>query len=372
MNYKATITTLTPVHIGTGAELLNLYDYVADDKRNCTYRLNTDAILEDCLTRHNDQFDHALLRRPPAELVDLPTLRSRPEFSVYTLKGTPQAKTKEAGRIREQIKDVWGKLYLPGSSLKGALRTVLARSILSDKEFNLRPQVNMSGKAKQADDWIEAAVFGADPHHDLLRALHVADSRSVDLNSVLINVSVVKGNKPQAPIDVEAIPGQTTFETTIHTDEYLYREVAAQLGWKKFQTKYLYNLPIAGRNVATQQAKAEFAYFEAVGLPNIANAYKQWQTDLASLRKSNGFFLQLGWGGGWNNITLGKELIADDENSFVNIRNRFNLGRPLKPKGNWRAKIGEQFPTSRRLVVVTPELEPIGPLGWVYITLDKI
>lgn len=371
MNYKATITTLTPLHIGTGTELLNLYDFVVDEKRDCTYRLNTDVILDDWLTSNNDRFDSAMLSRPPAELVDLPTLRKRAEFSVYVLKGTPQPKTEGAGRIREQVKDVWGKLYLPGSSLKGALRTVIARSILSDKDFKSYPKVNMSGKPKEADDWIEETVFGSDPHHDLLRALHITDSKSIETKPWLINVRVVKEKKIESPVDIEAIPGETTFEATIHTDEYLYRDMAKQLGWESVQTKWLYNLPVAGRNTATKRLKAEAAYYKAIGWPSLASVCNQWIADLKTLRGSNGFFLQVGWGGGWNNTTLGQDFIVNDENEFVKIRNRFNLGRPPKRNVKWKAEAGQRFPASRRLVV-NSSAQPISPLGWVYITLNKI
>ncbi len=41
--YDVTITTLNPLHIGTGRTLLNGYDFAVRNDR--TYRLNEDAIL---------------------------------------------------------------------------------------------------------------------------------------------------------------------------------------------------------------------------------------------------------------------------------------------------------------------------------------
>ena len=55
MKYKVTITTLTPVHIGTGTELLDLYDLKQDKQQNQTYHLNVDAILEDALSGDDPQ-----------------------------------------------------------------------------------------------------------------------------------------------------------------------------------------------------------------------------------------------------------------------------------------------------------------------------
>lgn len=388
MQYKATITTLTPLHIGTGTELLNLYDLKQDKQRNKTYRLNVDAVLEAAVAGDNPQLDRRILTMKPAELVDIKELRQNPSFSVYALKGTPQS-----GVVKEQIKNVWGQLYLPGSSLKGALRTVIARSIGADKEIKPKLQVKYGGQ-KSADDEIERVIFGDDPNnrssfrspnYDLLRALQIADSHPVDIVPELINVSVLKGGIPQAPIDIEAIPHSVTFETSIHLDEYLYkdtRKVVQQkngvmispkdkLGWQTLQTKWLYNLPIAARNVAQRRFKEEVEYYKNAGVEKIAQIYDIWlQKGLPRMRKTQTFYLQLGWGGGWDNKTMGEALIAKNKQDFAKTRNKFNLGKPPQFKEQWQAKPDDTFPASRR-VRVNANKQPWEPLGWVEITLEK-
>lgn len=384
MNYKVIITTLTPVHIGTGQELLNLYDLKQDPQQRQTYRLNVDAILEDALTGDNPKLNQRMLSLRPAELVDIEEMRQHPNYSIYTLKGTPRS-----GQVKEQIKNVWGQLYLPGSSLKGALRTVIARSI--SNQFKGQLFISDRARDKTADDLIDQRIFGRNPNYDLLRALQVADSQPVDIAPELINVSVVKKGKAQAPIDVEAIPRQTTFETTIHLEEYLYKEIGKvvklddgqwghpvqKLGWTPEQTRLFHNLPIAARNLAQRRFKQEYDYFQSANLKKPAEIYNIWLNSLPTLKGTQSFYLQLGWAGGWDNKTLGAEIIAQDkqgnfdQNQFVEVRNNFRLGKPPKGGQNWQARAGDVFPASRRLRVNGRD-EPIEPLGWIEVRLEKI
>jgi CRISPR-associated protein Csm5 len=385
MNYDVTITTLTPLHIGTGTELLNDYDFIVDRDRGKTYRLNVDAVFDYVLPDEPGKFNQALLKQSPTKLIKVDDLKRHPELATYILSGHPQPKSVGAGRIKEQVKDVRGKLYLPGSSLKGALRTAIARSIAGSDNIKPKLQVkttkNQRGRVnpKQADDWIERTIFRVERdqiargrnemNYDILRALQVADSRPVEVSPLLINVRIVKGNQLESPVDVEAVPPNTTFETTIHTEKFLYQDQADKLGWDKERTKWLYNLPIAGRNVAVKRFAQEIAYFTDVGLTDLVRVYKVWQSELSSMRGSNDFFLQLGWGGGWENKTLGQALLAPDEQDFADLRDTFDLGRPPRSK-DWRAKPGTTFPSSRRLVV-NNQNRPVAPLGWVKVTVTQ-
>lgn len=389
MNYKVTITTMTPLHIGTGQDLLAGYDLVVDRPQNRTYRLKVDAILESALTGDNPLLDLRFMSLKPGELVKLEELRQRPEFQAYTLVGTPRS-----GQVKEQIKNVWGQLYLPGSSLKGALRTAIARSIGSSETMKSRlkitPKKDKADK-KSADDLAEGIIFGPDANHDLLRALQVADSLPVETAPLLINVGVIKKGQAQAPIDVEAIPQGVTFETTVRLEEYLYAEQrqvarlengrwgrpAEKLGWEQERTKWLRSLAAAARNFAQKRLRQEISYFQAADLQRLVQIYKLWQTSLASLKGTQVFYLQLGWGGGWDNKSYGRELIAQndqgefDEATFVKLRQSFELGKPPQADKEWQARRGDIFPASRRLRVNTRD-EPLEPLGWVEVKLEQV
>lgn len=393
MNYRVTMTTLSPLHLGTGQELLAEYDFVGDTAQNMTYRLKVDAILDHALgedARLNEQ----ILRSKPGQLVGLEELRAADsKFVAYRLKGQPQS-----GVIKEQVKDVWGQVYLPGSSLKGALRTAIGRHLANDETVKRRLQIPAEARAKFADDALDELIFGATPHKDILRALQVADSRPVKSSPELINVGVIKGGQAQAPIDLEAIPTGVTFETTIRVETYLFQEqrrVAAldkeggrqwvqparKLGWTPERVEWLGDLatalPIFGRNLATQRVRQELAYFKKVGLAHLHSLYEGWLKQLQAMKGQNRFLLQVGWAGGWDSKTLGRELLAQDssgkfdEAQFAELRTRFALGRAPTHKGKWRAEPGQTFPASRRLRL-NERGQPVEPLGWLEVKLEQL
>jgi CRISPR-associated protein Csm5 len=376
VNYRVKLTTLTPLHIGTGTELLNEYDFkVVGDK---TYRLNVDAVFDYVLTGDVEHLDRRLLETPPGRLVEPGDLAAHPELAGYVLDGAPQPKSEGAGRVREQIKDARGRLYLPGSSVKGALRTVLARAIGGrlggPLPVNDAPDARGRVNPQRAGGRLEAGIFRPGGNHatrDLLRALRVADSLPAGAAPLLVNVRVVKGDRQASPIDVEAVPPGVTFESSLHLDEYLYGTAASELGWDGERTRWLRSLPAACRNVARQRFKQERDYFAEAGLPQLAAVYQAWLDELAGLRGSDTCFLQLGWGGGWENKTAGRELLAGDDAAFARLRDTFHLGRPPRGGRDWRPRPGEPFPASRRLVV-TAAGRPVAPLGWLRVDMHKV
>jgi CRISPR-associated protein Csm5 len=113
-----TVTCLSPVHVGTGTQC-GKFDAVYDGGR--WYRIDLDRVLargadatELARAMSQRNFSWGVWLRehgiPPAEVAayDLPCPEAPGEVSV-----------------REVHKDVWGQPYLPGSSLKGAIRTAV-------------------------------------------------------------------------------------------------------------------------------------------------------------------------------------------------------------------------------------------------------
>lgn len=213
-NYTLEIEILSPVHIGSGkAELAYSLDY--DEVGGKVYVFNQDRLLDHVLsqaarlqkpcppskptttmaaafgkagltpgaegTPHEEAIDEGelveqLLGLTISDLAERGFLDRRrypsPQMSPlfrYILEGRAQR-----AAIAEHVKDVHDRPYIPGSSLKGAIRTALAWCAFIDGGLKLEPRA-MRNRSR-ADEAIEREIFGRSPNYDLLRSLQVSDT----------------------------------------------------------------------------------------------------------------------------------------------------------------------------------------------------
>lgn len=113
------LTTLSPVHVGTGTTLMH-FDAVYTEE--AWHRIDLDRVLA-----RPDVNAHALARamsQPHFRWSEWLREAQIPldEARAYSL---PCPQDPEEVGVREAIKDAYGRPYLPGSSVKGAIRTAL-------------------------------------------------------------------------------------------------------------------------------------------------------------------------------------------------------------------------------------------------------
>lgn len=355
-HYTLNLMTLSPLHIGTGRELLRDYDYAVRNKR--TWRIDEDALLDAALGE--DEFDEALLRRPAAELLQPDDFRPDAGFFRYVVKGTPRSVQKGA-HLREQIKDVFDRPYLPGSSLKGAFRTAIFDWALAQNPSALDTR-RLKDSRKWAAQSIERALLGRNPNYDLLRALQVGDSLPLDPNKSLSieNVQVITGGQPGSPIEIEALRPDTKLRADLKLDLALFIPQAEQKLHLGDRLSWLRELMGICRARVTPILAAERDWF-AKRYPHspVAGFYAQLY-DLVTSLPDNRCLLQIGWGGGWLNKTAGQRL-SDRQREEV-IR-RYRLARGKRQRG-------DPFPKSRRVALDTSG-QPVVPLGWVLIEMKE-
>ncbi len=358
---EVTVELLAPLHIGTGAELLLDYDIVPHEGR--TYRVDEETLLDHALVAAEaagaEAVNRLLAGRPVAELLTEADFAdpTSPLFR-YVMPGTPSVKTAGA-KVWEQIKDVHDRLYLPGSSLKGALRTVLAWGLYTSQKR--RPDLARLGRSRSwAAQELERGLFGRDPNHDWLRALHVEDSQPLEPDGHL-TLRTVQVYPADLPIDVEAVKQGTVFQATITVDEYGFQEqVAQRLGWQGKRQR-IEQLPRLARNHARQRLLAEAEYFKAQGGPTGAMRFYDSLINTWSGLAGNELIVQVGWGAGWESKTLGSGLLRTDDQAFERLLSQYRM-----TKG--RRRPGDPFPRSRHLVL-DRRGQPAEPLGWIKVTL---
>ncbi|RLD03569.1 MAG: type III-A CRISPR-associated RAMP protein Csm5 [Chloroflexi bacterium] len=363
--YKINITTLSPVHIGDGNELRLRFDIAVKD--GYTYRINEDTLL---------RAKEAQLRAPNRDgTYPLPgdLLRGddweNDDFFRYVLRGKPRSK-KIYAEVKSFIKDINDRPYIPGSSLKGALRTALAWT--GWDEVNPRVDRNSMGRRRNwAGQNIEKTLFGRNPNYDLLRALQVSDlfgPQEAGEGLMLVNAQVLTKKSAGSPIEMEALRGDTSFHGTLKTDDSLFdMPEARKLDFAK-RKHWLDELVARAQKHSRTRIKDLQLWYEDAGQTRVSNFYALLY-DLAV--NKNQALLQLGWGTGWDGKTFGSHL-QEDPYLFEKIISDFRMhkrNRNAPPR-----QVGDAFPRSKRAVVKGKGKDAIAlaPFGWVVFEMEKI
>jgi len=364
--YQLTLTTLSPLHIGDGDELRYGFDFVINQERKRTYRLNVDAILAAYGSRLTP--DRSGNYKLPGELLT-PSDLSNPDFFRYDLAGFPRSSKADA-RLKSCIKDVHDCAYIPGSSLKGALRTALAWT--GWNEINPHLDRNAVGRSKfWAGQPLERKIFGPDPNHDLLRTLQVSDltgSAMPGHKLVVVNAQVLTQRSAGSPVELEAVAGDAHFSGSLTIDDNLFGPMAErELGFSNRRHWLDELLPRVQKHSQARILKLIKWFEDAEGYSEMAKFYR----DLAKVTlPENMALVQLGWGSGWDGKTFWTHL-TDNPQLFEQLVYDFRMHKANRNAPPRRA--GDPFPRSKRaaMKVVEGRASAVAPLGWVLLELGK-
>lgn len=362
--YDVEVGVCSPLHIGSGETLLQGYDFVTHAGR--TWRLNLEALL---LEKAEDPaIARQLAAVPPGSLLSATDMRQGSPLFRYVIPGVPRSSETNA-QVLEQIKDVWDRPYLPGSSLKGALRTALLWYALKTQGRQV-DLAQLDRSPKRAAGPLERAVLGADPNHDLLRALHVADSEPVGPGKLmLVNAKVVGGETPGSPIELEAIQAGVVVHTQLKVDRALFSRWARQGGLDLGAGEaWLGDLPAIVAQFSEERLRQGLAWCGTLASRSLVAGFYR---DQRAGQGGNVCHLQVGWGGGWDSKTIGL-LLQERPSSLEEVIRFYRLhrGRPRRP--------GQRFPGTRRMAM-RRQSGPAGqaaeaivaPLGWVRLAFRR-
>jgi CRISPR-associated protein Csm5 len=360
--YDAKATLLTPLHIGSGGDLLNEYDYAIH--RGKTWRLNEDALLV-AQDLDDPKLADQLARTPPARLLQPTDFQADSELFRYVITGTPRSNA-EGAQVKEQLKDAFDRPYLPGTSLKGALRTALAWALWGEK--GLKPDRRKLKRSRRfAGQKYEQEIFGRDPNHDLLRALQVSDSEPVASERLmLVNARVIHRNAHlAAPVEMEAVQPDTAFKLSIKVDQALFSKWAGRQRLRG--GSWLEQFPALVQRHTAQRLDEEVRWFAQV---SSAQPVYQFLHQLQQMTlPPNMCILQVGWGTGWLDKTFGSRLQSDPV-FFEGLVDDYGLA-------SGKRRRGDPFPKSRRVLVQvrrgrrgqTVE-RPISSIGWLLLEME--
>lgn len=382
MKQKYQLETITPVHIGSGETLNHIDGYHADGR---WYHIDLGKVLA-----HPSADINALTsemgRRDFRWQTYLSERNMNPvELSTYNL---PCQQSPEEVDIREAIKTPDNRSYIPGSTLKGALRTMFLSEFIAENnqlfENSLAYLQNLAERPVRGNPRretparkIEQDAFGKDPNHDLLRALQVSDTESLGSEALEIGVAwtVTLNNNYELVQKIDAgqeyknylqqisIKQRLTF--TLKIDELFFRDREKdQLKFTDLQEKTLREFAAVCRFRAKIHMQEEQAFFDYYEFPNIPDAYDELIAENSNL-SGEAFMLQIGWGTGYSTNTVISSFTGSEEASddlLVALRKRFRLGESRSQHGEYDPR---EFPKTRRILYQGQN--PIAPLGWVKI-----
>lgn len=243
------IETITPVHIGSGNLLTPNTDFIA--RRNKAGEIFI-RILDDkkilqligqenihhwisCIERKEDCAEMVKLYAPTSRLDDFTSRRMQLFGEMMSPNDT----------LKETLHDGMGRPYIPGSSIKGAIRTAILSELAREEKELERQSVNRKGRPDAAA--IEKKLFGADAKSDIFRFLQIGDAYFEHATEIALKLEMklnvshkesveCSGQKPQL---AETIGACATSSLRMKIDDILYRQC------KSIMNYGLRNMPLS-------------------------------------------------------------------------------------------------------------------------------
>lgn len=246
MKNNIRITNLTQVHIGSGETLQKDTDFIVrrNGKDSDIYIIDPDRVGKIIGTdqRVLDQWIASIEKGDTNSFFDLFLKRAKPaDYSKRRI--TNYAGDRRGMTLKEFIHDGTGRPYIPGSSLKGAIRTAIIAFLASKMSETVKEKIVGSladkhgkyrdefGEHKTAED----VMLGDTPNENLMRFIRVGDAYyNKGIEMAVTQVSLNQRKSYDYLIDkkraqpVEAIGPEETSSFSLTIDKKKFDEVFAK------------------------------------------------------------------------------------------------------------------------------------------------
>jgi CRISPR-associated protein Csm5 len=357
------ITTLTPIHIGSGIQAMRDIDFLFFEKQGKASFIDSDKVLEIIGEENIGQWTSCIENRKGFyELLSSRKKDLVPSDIDARTMNVKHAGLSEKNELKEQLHTGMGLPLLPGSSIKGAVRTALfADFIKKNKGNDVKNRQNLLNFRKQFEDkQLIKKYFGDDPNHDILRLLKIMDASFISTDCYRAETINLKRNGWEIDTRftqfIEAIPANTSSSFSFKFDETIEQRAKE----KRFFNQDTSNLhpnklfPIINAHTL-DLAEREIAYWVDQGEPDALGFYIDKMRDICDKIKylrPDECILRMGWGTGFRNMTGDWHINMTDDDFYSLINNL----RPRHPEDM-------AYPKSMRI------LKDGTPLGFLKINL---
>lgn len=225
---KIKIETITNVHIGSGELLSQNNDFclaVDSEGYDVIGIIDPRKVMKLVGVEHIDSWVAAIERkRPIGDFVH----QYAPKATVedYSSRIVERFSGRATETLKECIHDGLGRPYIPGSSIKGAIRTAVLATLAAELPSERLDILARNGKPSASV--MEKKLFGDTPNADIFRFLHVGDAIFGDLLTSAVNMVNVNEREKHSfwdesksqTIEALSIGDETTFLMRLKLDSY--------------------------------------------------------------------------------------------------------------------------------------------------------
>jgi CRISPR-associated protein Csm5 len=375
------IEVLTPVHIGSGTKLTERIDFIKTEQ---SVQIVSQSELMQYLENNPDELNRFINGN-----YNLDSLKKIPGERNYNI---VMGRAKE---INEFERNGFGKPYIPGSSLKGSLRTFILK-IAFDRLNDSQKQALLKKVNDRRREWasepIVKDIFGNDSNHNLMRVLEIFDAefQEINLEKVLIlSLTNEEGSsygwklmiKPPINVNdpekatwifVEALPIGSKGYSSISLSNFLLNNQIAknELKFNEPSLSDLRTLASTINEYSRNKLKLEKQFFKELSKPKTLNALidniDKLITHFDDLTQDE-FIMRISWGAGWKGMTGDyiNDLKNDEKQKWIDFfRDKYCDGMKMK-MGRPEFPI---FPKTRRIVF--EDDKPKYLTGWIKVKLN--
>lgn len=354
---KIEIKTLTPIHIGSGRELSNNTEFLYFNDQKLFAVVDEHKILDIIGEENINQWANIISEN--GSLLEYLLQRKRllePNHIAQRMVKAQKGQFSQFKTLKEQLHDGRALPYIPGSSIKGAIRTAITATKALDnkrlasnnlKEFNKRKHKEVFNA-----QLLEKKLFGDNPNKDIFRFLQVGDAYfEKSTTAMRANILNLYGNKKwEYKRDghhlVECIPADSSTFFRIKTGNTSLQRQQIQNDVMEFSIHQLFDtIREHSRSLIEKEIHFWEDEIEATRYPESVDQMMEtlnWLYDEIKSCSPEETILRIGFGSGWKFITGGWAIDRD----IMNDRTYYDFLRNVRKK-NYPNDI--PFPKSRKI-----------------------
>lgn len=377
--YACTIKTITPVHIGAGSEkVYNSSEYIHGKIRKfkSINKVNVSNYYQSLPEEDKDNFLDELMN--PDFLLETYKQEDSNIKDYVEYKSIDQIKRYEETKsthieIKENIK-TQNKIYIPGSSIKGSLKTVLLYNDIKKADMNSiekiisRNHLNKREYYKFLEDFFvnsEKKIFGKKVNgaqKDIMKYIQITDSSTMNIPYIynIKTIQATEQGKYNLHKDKKTRNTVYNYLETIGTGNTLTTELKLNNNPKILEImgltdkSKLLNLDYIKQSLYNYAE--EYIYYEL----DFAEKYQidfleKFYSDLIKKNTEDQPLLRIGQGSGFMSTTIGMKIKELDSRTYENIRNSLKT-----------TTYNYEFPKSRKICCISNK-----PLGWTKLTFEQ-